>query len=124
MCDGCAKCCTLKFEEDDDGTIYDTNVVCQYLDNETCLCLCYTSRSEKVASCVTLTKYNIKDVYFMPPPCSYRLIAEQKPLPGWHHLISHDKQTIHQTGHSVKGKVINEKDADNLFFHLTGPLEQ
>ncbi|MFK5892285.1 MAG: YcgN family cysteine cluster protein [Pseudomonadota bacterium] len=124
LCDGCAKCCTLKLEDEDDSVIYDTNVVCQYLDSDTCLCQCYTSRSKKVPNCVTLTKDNIDEVYFMPPQCSYRLVAEKKPLPNWHHLISHDKQSIHKTGHSVKGKVISEKDADDLFLHLTGPLEK
>jgi uncharacterized protein len=123
LCDGCAKCCTLKLEDEDDGVIYDTNVVCQYLDSDSCSCNCYTSRSDKVPGCVTLTRENINDVYFMPVQCAYRLIAEKKSLPDWHHLISHDTQTVHQTGHSVKGKVINEKDADDLFLHLTGPIE-
>ncbi|MFK5983985.1 MAG: YcgN family cysteine cluster protein [Pseudomonadota bacterium] len=123
LCDGCAKCCTLKLEDEDDGVIYDTNVVCQYLDLESCSCQCYTSRSKKVPTCVTLTKDNIDEVYFMPPHCAYRLIAEKKPLPPWHPLISHKKQTIHQTGNSVKGKVISEHDADDdLFLHLTGRL--
>ena len=124
LCDGCAKCCTLKLEDEDDGVIYDTNVVCQYLDLETCHCQCYTSRSKKVPNCITLTKDNIEEVYFMPPQCAYRLLAEQKELPVWHHLISHNKQTIHQTGHSVKGKVISEENADDLFMHLTGCLEE
>ncbi len=124
LCDGCAKCCTLKLEDEDDGVIYDTNVVCQYLTIQSCSCQCYTSRSIKVPNCVTLTKKNIDKVYFMPPQCAYRLIAEKKPLPFWHHLISKDKQTIHQTGNSVKGRVINELDADDdLFLHLTGELE-
>jgi uncharacterized protein len=124
LCDGCAKCCTLKLEDEDDGVIYDTNVVCQYLDLNNCQCQCYISRSTKVPNCVTLTKDNIDEVYFMPPKCSYRLLAEQKKLPHWHHLISHNKQTIHQTGHSVKGKVVSENDADDLFMHLTGYLEK
>jgi len=123
LCDGCAKCCTLKLEDEDDGVIYDTNVVCQYLDIDTCQCQCYKSRSKKVPNCVTLTKDNISDVYFMPPQCAYRLIAENKELPHWHHLISHNKQSIHQSGHSIKGKVISENDADDLFMHLTGSLE-
>ncbi len=60
----------------------------------------------------------------MPPSCSYRLLLESKPLPSWHHLISKDKQTIHNTGHSVQGKVISETETDDdLFHHLTEPFE-
>ncbi len=124
LCDGCAKCCTLKLEDEDDGVIYDTNVVCQYLDSDNCLCQCYNSRSQKVPTCVSLTPENIDEVYFMPPSCSYRLLIEDKPLPSWHHLISKDKQTIHEMGRSVRGQVISEKDADDdLFHHLTEPME-
>jgi uncharacterized cysteine cluster protein YcgN (CxxCxxCC family) len=124
LCDGCAKCCTLKLEDEDDGIIYDTNVVCQYLDSDNCLCQCYSSRSQKVPNCVSLTPDNIAEVYFMPPTCSYRLLVEKQTLPSWHHLRSKDKQTIHDTCHSVRGKVINEKDADDdLFHHLTKPME-
>ena len=35
LCDGCAKCCLHKLEDDDSGEIHQTNVCCQYLDLET-----------------------------------------------------------------------------------------
>ncbi len=122
LCDGCAKCCTLKLEDEDDGKIYDTNVACQYLDQNSCTCQCYASRSEKVPGCVTLTVENLKDIYFMPKTCAYRLLVESKPLPYWHPLISGNSQSVHKSGQSVKGKVICETVADDLEYHLTGEL--
>jgi len=122
LCDGCAKCCTLKIEDVDDGTIYDTNVVCRYLNLESCQCQCYDERSQRVPDCITLTKDNLSSINFMPPSCSYRLILEGKPLPKWHHLISHIQEKIHDDGHSVKGKVISETEADELEYHLTGDI--
>jgi len=56
----------------------------------------------------------------MPDSCSYRLLTEGRPLPQWHPLISGDKNSVHQSGHSVRGKVISELEAGDLMHHLTG----
>jgi uncharacterized cysteine cluster protein YcgN (CxxCxxCC family) len=42
--------------------------------------------------------------------------ARGLPLPEWHYLISGDRETIHDTGNSIRGKVITEVEA--------GPIEQ
>jgi uncharacterized cysteine cluster protein YcgN (CxxCxxCC family) len=120
LCDGCAKCCLHKIEDEDTGVIYGTNVACRYLDQEQCRCTEYSNRSVLVPDCVTLTRENLDQVYFMPASCSYRLLAEGKPLPQWHHLISGSRKTIHESGHSVRGKVISELETDDLMHHLTG----
>lgn len=120
LCDGCAKCCLHKIEDEDTGIIYSTNVVCQYLDSEQCLCQNYAERSVLVPECVTLDIDNLEQVYFMPDTCSYRLLAEGKPLPQWHPLITHNKDSVHESGNSVRGKVISELEADDLMLHLTG----
>ncbi len=120
LCDGCAKCCLHKIEDEDSGIIYSTNVVCQYLDIDHCQCHNYTQRSVLVPECVTLSIENLQQVYFMPATCSYRLLAEGKPLPPWHPLLTEDKESVHNSGHSVRGKVISELDIDDLMHHLTG----
>lgn len=123
LCDGCAKCCIHKLEDEDTGIIYGTNVVCQYLNQENCQCTEYKQRSHLVPDCVTLSRDNIDDVYFMPNTCSYRLLAEGKPLPSWHPLITGNPNSVHEAGQSVKGKVVSELDTDDLMHHLTGPWE-
>ncbi|WP_246540721.1 YcgN family cysteine cluster protein [sulfur-oxidizing endosymbiont of Gigantopelta aegis] len=120
VCDGCAKCCLHKLEDEDSGIIYGTNVVCQYLDTDTCHCGDYARRSVLVPECVTLNMSNLEQVYFMPATCGYRLLAEGKALPDWHPLISKNKDTVHSSGNSVRGKVISELEADDLMHHLTG----
>ncbi len=120
LCDGCAKCCLHKIEDEDSGIIFSTNVVCQYLDSEQCQCSNYEQRSVLVPDCVTLDIDNLQQVYFMPDTCSYRLLAEGKPLPAWHPLITGNKESTHESGHSVRGKVISELDSDDLMHHLTG----
>ena len=120
LCDGCAKCCLHKIEDEESGALYSTNVVCEYLDSEQCQCLNYAQRSVLVPDCVTLDADNLQHVYFMPATCSYRLLAEGKALPPWHPLITGNKESTHESGHSVRGKVISELDADDLMHHLTG----
>ena len=38
LCDGCAKCCLVKLQDEDTGEVAYTNVVCRYLDFGTCGC--------------------------------------------------------------------------------------
>lgn len=123
LCDGCAKCCLHKLEDEDTGIIYSTNVVCQYLDIQQCRCSEYAHRSTLVPDCMTLIPENLEQVYFMPATCAYRLLAEGKPLPVWHPLISGSPDSVHDSGHSVHGKVISELEADDLMHHLTGEWE-
>ena len=123
LCDGCAKCCLHKVEDEDTGIVYGTNVVCQYLDIEKSQCGHYSERSILVPECVTLNSNNLEQVYFMPATCSYRLLAEGKSLPDWHPLISHNKESVHESGNSVRDKVVSESDSDDLMHHLTGEWE-
>ncbi len=120
LCDGCAKCCLHKLEDEDTGIIYATNVVCQYLDSEKCQCNEYARRSILVPECVTMSPDNLQQVYFMPDTCAYRLLAEGRELPDWHPLLSGQSRSTHDSGHSVQGKVISELEVDDLMHHLTG----
>jgi uncharacterized cysteine cluster protein YcgN (CxxCxxCC family) len=110
LCDGCAKCCLVKLEDEDTGQVAYTNVVCKYMDMETCACTEYQKRNELVPHCVWLKPEMVDEFFWLPETCSYRLIAEGKDLPDWHHLISGDRELVHKTGNSVKSKVFSESN--------------
>src|SRR5579859_352354 len=52
LCDGCARCCLEKLEDEDTGKIYFTHVSCKLLDAGLCACKDYAHRSEQVPDCV------------------------------------------------------------------------
>lgn len=130
LCDGCAKCCLHKFIEDDDADeaistdaaqpeeeIHYTNIVCTLLNTKTCSCSQYERRTELVPDCVKLTKDNLKDIFFMPPSCSYRRLYEGRGLPSWHPLLNQGKKSaMHRNGMSVRGKTVYESDVDLAVF--------
>jgi uncharacterized protein len=112
LCDGCARCCLHKCEDIDTGEVFYTNVVCFLLDSFRCRCKDYPHRSELAPGCMRLTPENVIEFTWMPGTCAYHLLAEGKDLPSWHPLVSGDRQTVHQVGISVRGKVINESEID------------
>jgi len=109
LCDGCGKCCLNKLEDEDSGDVAFTRIACRLLDNDTCRCSQYDIRLQFVPECIHLNPANIgKTAYFMPVTCAYRLRANGNPLPDWHHLISGDRQSIHEAGQSVMGWTLPE----------------
>jgi len=118
LCDHCAKCCLHKIEDIDTREIHFTNVCCRYLEQETCQCTEYQDRSVLVSDCVTLTPDDLKDPYWLPSTCSYRLLAEGKPLPEWHPLITGNPQSALESGNGICGRVVSETEADDLEQHL------
>jgi len=113
LCDGCARCCIVKFQDEDSGRIYHTNVVCEYLDIYHCRCMRYEERSVLVPTCVTLTPELAAELEWMPETCAYRLLAEEKSLPMWHPLVCGDPNAVHKAGVSVRGKVVSGKDVED-----------
>jgi len=118
LCDGCGKCCLNKVEDEDSGRIYPTNVACRLLDLETARCSDYRRRRAYVPECVRLTLGKLDQFGWLPQSCAYILRAEGKSLPDWHYLISGSRDSIHEAGMSVKGRVISEVDAGQLENHI------
>lgn len=105
LCDGCGKCCLAKLEDEDDGTIYWTSVGCRLFNAETCSCRDYPNRLATVPDCVGLTPEKVRTIPWLPSTCAYRLVAEGRDLYWWHHLVSGSRDTVHEAGVSVRGKV-------------------
>ena len=111
LCDGCGKCCLNKLEDEETGEVAFTRVACRLLDDATCACAHYEQRHRFVPDCVTLTPANIhRNAYWMPATCAYRLLAEGRPLPDWHPLLTGDPESTHRAGISMRGRTVSEFD--------------
>jgi uncharacterized cysteine cluster protein YcgN (CxxCxxCC family) len=126
LCDGCGRCCLLKLEDADDGAIAYTRIACRLFDAESCRCASYAQRARLVPGCVTLTPETIREsARWMPTTCAYRLVAEGRPLPGWHPLVSGDPDSVHRAGVSMRAQTVPEFDVleddyeDHLIHHVT-----
>lgn len=118
LCDGCAKCCLAKLEDDDTGEISYTEVACRLLDLGTCRCTDYANRKRFVPDCVVLTPRTVARLTWLPSSCAYRLISEGKDLEWWHPLVSGDPETVHRAGVSVRGRAVPEAVAGDLEDHV------
>ncbi len=121
LCDGCGQCCLHKVEDEDTGAIYPTNVACKLLDIHASRCSDYAGRKRVVPDCLQLSPRLAATLDWLPPTCAYRLRAADEPLPGWHYLISGDRETVHSAGISVRGKAIGEAFAGPLEDHAVLP---
>ncbi|MEH6556640.1 MAG: YcgN family cysteine cluster protein [Oceanicoccus sp.] len=124
LCDGCAKCCLHKLEDEDSGEVFYTKVVCRYMD-EQCRCTEYQRRNELVPNCVWLRPEDVKEFHWLPSTCAYRLVSEGKPLESWHPLISGSPDTVHSAGISIKGRALSEEyvHPDGLDEHIINWVE-
>ncbi|MCB1774898.1 MAG: YcgN family cysteine cluster protein [Gammaproteobacteria bacterium] len=118
LCDGCAKCCLYRLEDEDTREIHFTNVHCRLLDVETARCTDYANRSVRVPDCVTITIEVLQDPYWLPQTCAYRLLAEGRDLPTWHPLVTGRPESVIEAGQRITGRSICEDDADELEQHL------
>lgn len=114
LCDGCARCCLLKLEDEDTNELYYTSVVCRYLDKDTCRCTEYTDRTRLVPDCLQVTIENVHDLYWMPHSCAYRLLAEGKSLPEWHPLISGNSTSVEEAGISACTFAVSEDEVSSV----------
>ena len=113
VCDGCAKCCLQQLQDEQTEQLVFTDVVCDLLDKGSCKCTDYMNRSNRVPTCMTMTKENVEEcAEFAPTSCAYRLLLIGEDLPEWHHLNTGDSQSIHDRDKSVRGRVRHQKDID------------
>lgn len=123
LCDGCGKCCLLKFEYEDTGEIDHTNVACRYLDKETCRCTEYKRRHKLVEDCISLTAKLVGNLSWLPSTCAYRLLDEGKKLPRWHPLITGDPDSVRKAGISVAGRIVSEDEVEDPEDHIVDWLK-
>ncbi len=109
LCDGCAKCCLHKLEDEDSGEVFYTKVRCRHLDEQTCRCTDYANRSVLVPNCIQLQRGEVASLDWLPSTCAYRLRAHDQPLPAWHYLVSGDKMSVHEAGISIRGRAISDE---------------
>ncbi|MDD3518382.1 MAG: YcgN family cysteine cluster protein [Chromatiales bacterium] len=118
LCDGCGKCCLHKLRDEDTEVVYFTRVACEMLDVESCRCSDYASRFARMEDCIQLTPDELLRCDWLPATCAYRLLAEGKPLPEWHPLLTGDPESVHRAGQSVRGRVIAYHKKLDLEDHL------
>ncbi len=109
LCDGCGHCCLVKLADEDTDKVYTTNVACRLLDMESCTCQDYNHRAQNVSACLLLSIDKPELFKFLPTTCAYRCLYEKRPLPEWHHLISRDRQTVHENGLSIRDFAVSEE---------------
>ena len=118
LCDGCGKCCMAKLQDADTGKIYYTNIACKLFDAEQCCCTDYGHRTQRVSGCVSLSLERLHEFEWLPSTCAYRLRLDGLPLPDWHPLQSKDKESVHATGISMRGKSVQFEQAGPIEHHI------
>ncbi len=109
LCDGCGKCCLNKLIDDDTEALHFTNVCCELLDTDSGRCSNYPARRKFVPDCVSITPENLSTLFYLPPSCAYRRLAEGRDLAAWHPLRHHgDRSAMIAAGMSVVGRVERE----------------
>lgn len=109
LCDGCARCCLLKLEDEESGELFFTRVSCHLLDIQTCGCKDYENRLAKVTECLQIKNMSLSEYQWLPESCAYRRLSEGRPLAHWHPLISGDPNSVKVAGIAVSDFAISEE---------------
>lgn len=111
LCDGCGQCCLHKLVNDDTGDVFYTRVACRLLHPESGRCNRYEQRLETVEDCLDVREMRHAELSWMPRTCAYRRLAEGKPLPRWHPLLTGTSDSVVTAGVSIAGRTISEQAA-------------
>jgi hypothetical protein len=114
LCDGCARCCLNKLEDEDDGRIYYTRAACSLLDIPSCRCTDYENRKTVMPACLKLSVEDAHYFDWLPETCAYRLLAEGETLPQWHPLITGTAESVIDAGISVRDFAISETEVEDI----------
>lgn len=117
LCDGCGLCCVHLLQDDLDQ-VYQTDVVCDLIDLDSCQCTRYPERQTLVPECNKVSLELPQAFPTMPETCAYRRLYYGQSIPTWHPLITGSSDAMHQGGHSARGKVVHESDAGDLEDHV------
>jgi uncharacterized cysteine cluster protein YcgN (CxxCxxCC family) len=109
LCDGCARCCMVKLEDEDTEEIYTTRLSCSLLNARSCRCKNYPQRFKLMPDCIEITVEKVQALKWLPKSCAYRRVSEGRDLAWWHPLISGSPDTVHEAGISVRGTAMSEK---------------
>lgn len=113
LCDGCGKCCLVKLEDEDEpGSVYYTDLACEFLDTQSCRCSDYANRLARKPDCIDLEPEMVSLFHWLPSTCAYRLLSENKALASWHPLVSGQPDSCRSQGQSVAQRVISERLVD------------
>jgi uncharacterized cysteine cluster protein YcgN (CxxCxxCC family) len=117
LCDGCARCCLVKLEDEDTGKTHLTRLGCSLLDIGACRCHDYDARHVKMPDCVPLDAEAVRTLEWLPQTCAYRRIAEGDELAWWHPLVSGSDQTVHEAAVSVRSWALSESKVAEPNYH-------
>ena len=126
LCDGCGLCCLVKIEDEDNGEVFNTSVSCFLLNIESCRCSDYKNRLLKAPMCTQLTLDNLDQIKWLPETCAYKRLNAGLSLPSWHHLITKDKNSVHQAGVSARWFALSEEfiHSDQITDFIIAPDEK
>jgi uncharacterized cysteine cluster protein YcgN (CxxCxxCC family) len=102
LCDRCGCCCLEKLTDPKTGKVFYTSVPCRLLDVQRGTCRAYDHRTLRVPTCLQLTPSLIHDCRWLPQSCAYRRLAEGRPLPDWHPLLSGEAVSVQRAGIAVR----------------------
>ncbi|MEL6323484.1 MAG: YcgN family cysteine cluster protein [Pseudomonadota bacterium] len=112
LCDGCGKCCLVLLEDDEDGSVWETDIACRLYDADKRRCTDYSNRHARVPDCVQITPENAATLTWMPTTCAYGRIARGEGLADWHPLVTGDPASTARSGNAARKSLLNEAEID------------